>query len=59
MTVADMNRLEHAARISMGGFQDTEAALPSFGFPTLRSSPLAAMIAITAMAIAALFQLLR
>ncbi|TWI43223.1 hypothetical protein IQ26_00185 [Mesorhizobium tianshanense] len=30
MTVADINRLEQAARISMGGFQDLEAsAMPS------------------------------
>lgn len=26
--VADMNRLEQAARISMGGFQDLEASAP-------------------------------
>ncbi|RWC44411.1 MULTISPECIES: hypothetical protein [unclassified Mesorhizobium] len=30
LTVADINRLEHAARVSMGGFQDLEAtAMPS------------------------------
>ncbi|WP_165848716.1 hypothetical protein [Mesorhizobium delmotii] len=30
MTVADINRLEQAARVSMGGFQDLEAsAMPS------------------------------
>jgi len=26
--VADMNRLEQAARISMGGFQDSDASAP-------------------------------
>lgn len=26
--VADMNRLEQAARVSMGGFQDAEASAP-------------------------------
>jgi hypothetical protein len=26
--VADMNRLEQAARVSMGGFQDSEASTP-------------------------------
>lgn len=28
MTVADMNRLEQAARVSMGEFQDSEASAP-------------------------------
>ena len=28
MTVADMNRLEQAARISMGEFEDSEASAP-------------------------------
>ncbi|MER9305975.1 hypothetical protein [Mesorhizobium sp. M0496] len=28
MTVADMNRLEQAARISMGEFEDSEATVP-------------------------------
>ncbi|UVK40169.1 hypothetical protein LHFGNBLO_001603 [Mesorhizobium sp. AR10] len=39
LTVADMNRLEQAARVSMGGFQDLEAsALPSprISHPSLR-----------------------
>jgi hypothetical protein len=28
LTVADMNRLEQAARISMGEFEDSEASAP-------------------------------
>jgi hypothetical protein len=28
LTVADMNRLEQAARVSMGEFQDSEASAP-------------------------------
>ena len=39
MTVADMNRLEQAARVSMGGFQDPEASasqLPRVSHPSLR-----------------------
>ncbi|WP_258052234.1 hypothetical protein [Mesorhizobium sp. INR15] len=28
LTVADMNRLEEAARVSMGGFQELEASAP-------------------------------
>lgn len=30
MTVADMNRLEQAARVSMGEFQDSEASAEPF-----------------------------
>ena len=39
LTVADMNRLEQAARLSMSGFQDAEApasASPRASHPLLR-----------------------
>lgn len=58
LTVADMNRLENAARISMGGFQDCEVAVPTFD-PALTSSRLAAMVASAAMLMGALLQLYR
>lgn len=59
MTVVDMNRLENAARISMGGFQDSEVAVPTFDLPALTSSRLAAMVASAAMLMGALLQLFR
>ncbi|MFA6154543.1 hypothetical protein [Mesorhizobium sp.] len=59
MTIADMNRLEHAAHMSMDGFQDTEAALPSFDVPALTSSRLAAIVASAAILMVSLFQLFR
>jgi len=50
--VADMNRVEQAARVSMSGFQDPEApasAPPRFAHPLLRLVivVLAATIALT------------
>jgi hypothetical protein len=55
MTVADMNRLEQAARVSMSGFQDAEAPPPP------RSSHLflrlAAVALLAAMALTAAWQL--
>jgi hypothetical protein len=39
LTVADMSRLEQAARLSMGGFQDLEASAsqsPRVSHPSLR-----------------------
>ena len=53
MTVADINRLEQAARISMGGFQDLEAsAMPSH----IASQPFRfaafALVALTALIVA-------
>lgn len=33
LTVADMNRLEQAARVSMGEFQDPEASAEAFSPP--------------------------
>ncbi|WP_296741927.1 hypothetical protein [Mesorhizobium sp.] len=53
--VADMNRLEQAARVSMGGFQDTEAP------PSSRSSHLSfrlgAVALLAALVLAAAWQL--
>ncbi|CAN7308024.1 hypothetical protein LJR234_001697 [Mesorhizobium amorphae] len=56
MTVADMNRLEQAARVSMSGFQDPEApALASRHFhPLLR---FAAVVLVAAVVLAAAWQL--
>jgi hypothetical protein len=58
LTVADINRLEQAARVSMGGFQDLDAsALPSprASLPT----PGVAAIALAAVVVlAAAFQLI-
>lgn len=51
MTVADMNRLEQAARVSMGGFQYPEAsASPRSSHPSLRSTviTLAALVLLIA-----------
>jgi len=52
LMVADMNRVEQAARVSMSGFQDPEApasAPPRFAHPLLRLVivVLAATIALT------------
>jgi hypothetical protein len=54
LTVADINRLEQAARISMGGFQDLEAsAKPSHlaSQPFLRFAVFA-LVVLTALIIA-------
>jgi hypothetical protein len=54
LTVADINRLEQAARISMGGFQDLEAsAMPSHiaSQPFLRFAAFA-LVALTALIVA-------
>ena len=52
--IADVNRLEQAARVSMGGFQDSEASTPpppSASHPSLRfvALGLAAMIVAVAL----------
>jgi len=55
MMVADMNRLEQAARISMSGFQDAEApAAPRATHFPLR---LGAVALLAALALAAAWQL--
>lgn len=57
MTVADMNRLEQAARVSMSGFQDPDAAAtPSqhVWHPMLR---LAAIALVTALVLIVASQL--
>jgi hypothetical protein len=57
LTVADMNRLEQAARIAMGEFQDSEASAPP---PSSSSAALLRLVAlgVVAMIVAvALFQL--
>ncbi|TIP75412.1 MAG: hypothetical protein E5X53_08210 [Mesorhizobium sp.] len=56
LTGADINRLEQAARVSMGGFQDLEAsAMPSprASLPT----PGLAAIGLAVVVLAAAFQL--
>jgi len=56
LTVADMNRLEQAARVSMSGFQDPEApASPSRHFHPLLH--FAAVVLVTAVVLAAAWQL--
>ncbi|CAN7293180.1 hypothetical protein [Mesorhizobium sp. LjRoot246] len=54
MTVADMNRLEQAARVSMGEFEDSEASAPPrplvpSASPRLAAFGLAAVIAAIAL----------
>lgn len=51
MMVADMNRLEQAARVSMSGFQDAEAP-PST--PARASHPVLRLIAVVLVAAIAL-----
>ncbi|MES0153730.1 hypothetical protein NKJ81_09075 [Mesorhizobium sp. M0018] len=47
MTAADLNRLEQAARVSMGGFQDPDApAAPAPRASPLRFAAVALMAAI-------------
>ena len=49
LTVADMNRLEQAARVSMSGFQDPDAAAtpaPHPWHPVLRFAAVALVAAI-------------
>ncbi|MGX9142896.1 hypothetical protein [Mesorhizobium sp. 128a] len=49
LTVADMNRLEQAARVSMSGFQDPDAPaspLPHAWHPFLRFAAVAFVVAI-------------
>lgn len=57
MTVADMNRLEQAARISMGEFQDSEASAPPLGRAPHASLRLAALVLAVAIVAAVLFNL--
>ena len=54
LTVADMNGLEQAARVSMGGFQDIEpSALPSLRISHSSHRPAAiALIALSILAVA-------
>ncbi|MCV3207767.1 hypothetical protein OHD62_14075 [Mesorhizobium sp. YC-39] len=55
MTVSDMNRLEQAARVSMGGFQDPEAsAAPHTSYSSLR---IAIVISIVTIVLIAALQL--
>ena len=51
MTVSDMNRLEQAARVSMGGFQDLEvSASPHTSHPSLRIAIVVLIMAIVLIA---------
>ncbi|MER8525186.1 MULTISPECIES: hypothetical protein [unclassified Mesorhizobium] len=56
MTAADLNRLEQAARVSMGGFQDPDASAA----PAPRASPLrfAAIALMAAIVLTAASQLI-
>lgn len=57
LTVAEMNRLEEAARVSMSGFQDPEAPAsspPRFFHPLLR---LASVVLVAAIVLALAAQL--
>ncbi|MER8371341.1 hypothetical protein [Mesorhizobium sp. M1406] len=54
LTVADMNRLEQAARISMGEFEDSEASVPPVPHASLRLLALGLAAVVLA---AVLFQL--
>jgi len=55
--VADMNRLEQAARVSMGGFQDQETSAPPLP-PAPQASLRLAAVGLAAVIVAiALFQL--
>ena len=54
MMVADMNRLEQAARVSMSGFQDPEPPAPRSSHLSLR---LAAVAHLAAVALTAVWQL--
>lgn len=57
MTVADMNRLEQAARISMGEFEDSEASAPPLA-PVSHASPRLVVLGLVAVIVAmALYQL--
>ncbi|ESY75363.1 hypothetical protein NKJ90_18710 [Mesorhizobium sp. M0051] len=56
MTVADMNRLEQAARISMGEFEDSEASVPMPPIPQASQRLLALSLAAVILAVV-LFQL--
>jgi hypothetical protein len=53
LTVADMNRLEQAARVSMSGFQDPDAPaspLPHAWHPLLRFAAVALVVAVVLVA---------
>lgn len=57
LTVTDMNRLEQAARLSMGGFQDPEASTS----PSPRAYPMSfrfiAFVLVAVLALIAVVQL--
>ncbi|RWC96905.1 MAG: hypothetical protein E5V58_20810 [Mesorhizobium sp.] len=58
MTVADMNTLEQAARVSMSGFQDAEApasASSSVSHPLLRLAAAVILLAALALTLAMQF----
>jgi len=53
LTVADMNRLEQAARVSMSGFQDPDASAspsPHAWHPWLRFAAVALVVAVVLIA---------
>jgi hypothetical protein len=58
LTVADINRLEQAARVSMGGFQDLEASAMLSPRASLPAPGYAAIALAAVVVLAAAFQLL-
>jgi len=57
LTVADMNRLEQAARISMGEFEDSEASAPPLSQVPHAPLRLAALVLTVAIVAVVLFNL--
>ena len=57
LTVSDMNRLEQAARVSMGEFQDPELPASPAPSPSHFALRLAAFALVAAVLLAAAFQL--
>ncbi|MER8438144.1 hypothetical protein NKH36_14675 [Mesorhizobium sp. M1312] len=58
LTVADINRLEQAARVSMGGFQDLETSVMPSPRASLPPPGLAAIGLAAVVVLAAAFQLI-
>ncbi|RWC48977.1 MAG: hypothetical protein EOS55_08550 [Mesorhizobium sp.] len=58
MTIADMNRLEQAARVSMGEFEDSEASAPLRPPVPYASSGLVALGLVAVITAIALYELI-
>ncbi|RWO42231.1 MAG: hypothetical protein EOS12_19930 [Mesorhizobium sp.] len=57
MTVADMNRLEQAARISIGEFEDSESSAPPLAPVPNGALRLVALALVAVIVVVALYQL--